>query len=202
MSAFSMYMYTHVHVLLYCRVVCQHYCVMVCLYDCITNTWPYFNHQDPGVKWKAQDLFLHHIALIILLTTCFIFTIGLKLPDMAKQTNETVQLLRCTSESTVEKTAYLHIFDAQTLKTKPQNEAIIVRDACDKSFHSVVTPAVQHLSQSNCYNCALKLVLQTACLNINKIFSKQQNHSRAKSQAAVFWQVHDECPHTCALVYN
>lgn len=36
------------------------------------------------------------------------------------------------------------------------------------------------------------------CLDVNRIFSKQQNRSGAKSQAAMFWQVHDECPHTCS----
>lgn len=106
-----------------------------------------------------------------LLTVCFIFTINLKLTEHLKPP--------------VEKIAYLHIFDAQTLKIKPKNEAIIVMYACDKSFHSAGSPAVEHLSRSNCHNCALKLELQSARLNVNKIFSKQQNHSRAKSQAAM-----------------
>lgn len=74
-----------------------------------------------------------------------------------------------------------HIFkslfkaDAHRLQIKPRDDAIILRDVFDKSFHSFVSPAVPNLSESNCYNCPLKVELDNACLDVNKIFSKQQS---------------------------
>lgn len=83
---------------------------------------------------------------------------------MAKQTNEK----KVQAEITV------HIFksvfkgDAQRPKIKPKYDATHIRDACVESFHCLVSPAVQHLSGSNCCNCALKLEIK-ACLNVNKL---------------------------------
>lgn len=94
-----------------------------------------------------------------------------------------------------------HIFkslfkaDAHRLQIKPRDDAIILRDAFDKSFHSFVSPAVPNLSENNCYNCPLKVELDNACLDVNKIFSKQQSKILGSYVLTSVWWV---SMHFCA----
>lgn len=74
----------------------------------------------------------------------------------------------------------LHKDDAQRLNIKPKNEAIIVRDACDKSFLCVVSPAVRHLTRSNCYNCTLELGKRKGLSECKQTLGEQQNTRRSE----------------------